>query len=285
MQKKAFRQIIKRKIALITVACTLFGCEQPNKQAQSQSHTQIQSQTQTQVQSQSQVQAQEQGQTQAQTQTQAQIQSQGQTQVSSPELEFSLKQAGLVDIQSIDGLVLVNLKYSTTDNFVGVDVYGNLDRCYLQPPVANMLSAAQQELSRRNPGYRLLLYDCARPLSVQQILWDTLQKPDDIKHLYVADPQEGSIHNYGSAVDLTIANEVGQPLDMGTGYDYFGELAYPSKEEELLASGDLSAEQIENRKLLREIMASAGFTPITSEWWHFNAYSRERAAELFEIIE
>jgi D-alanyl-D-alanine dipeptidase len=255
VQIKDSTYTIKRKIISITVACTIFSCSEQ--------------------QSQSQVQVQEQGQTQTHTQTQD----------PHPELEFSLKQAGLVDIKSINQEVVVDLKYSTTDNFVGVDVYGDLVNCYLQPQVAQMLSTAQKELSRRNPGFRLLMYDCARPLSVQQILWDTLQKPEDVKHLYVADPQEGSIHNYGSAVDLTIVGQDGQPLDMGTGYDYFGELAYPSKEEELLASGDLTEGQVNNRLLLREVMASAGFTPITSEWWHFNAYSRERASELFDIIE
>ncbi len=237
---------------VFTVACTLFGCEPPNKQEQEVSVEPKQEQPQT---------------------------------SKYGSLELKLRQAGLVDIQSIDSTVLVDLKYSTTDNFVGVDVYGELDKCYLQPDVAKMLSQAQLELSQQLPGYRLLLYDCVRPLSVQQILWDTLQKPEDLKPLYVADPKQGSIHNYGSAVDLTIADPQGAPLDMGTEFDYFGELAYPTKEEELLATGDLTREQVANRELLRAVMASAGFTGINSEWWHFNAYSRKRAAELFEIVE
>jgi D-alanyl-D-alanine dipeptidase len=252
VQRNYPRDFIKRKLILFTVACTLFGCEQPNKQGQQRPVETKQEQPQT---------------------------------AESSTLESRLQLAGLVDIQTIDSAVIVELKYSTTDNFVGVDVYGELERCYLQPEVADMLSRAQQELSRELPGHKLLLYDCVRPLSVQQILWDTLQKPEDIKHLYVADPQEGSIHNYGSAVDLTIADPQGQPLDMGTGYDFFGELAYPTKEEELLASGMLTNEQVANRKLLRTVMSSAGFTGINSEWWHFNAFSRKRAAELFQMVE
>ena len=256
VQRNYPRHFIKRKFILFTVACTIYGCS-----TSQQEHT-------------GQVQAQEQEQTQTQVQTQA-----------PGPLELKLQQAGLVDIQSISPEVKVDLKYSTEDNFVGVDVYGELERCYLQPEVADMLSLAQQELSRELPGHKLLLYDCARPLSVQQILWDTLQKPEDIKHLYVANPQEGSIHNYGSAVDLTIADPQGQPLDMGTGYDFFGALAYPTKEEELLSSGMLTYEQVANRELLRTVMSRAGFTGINSEWWHFNAYSRKRAAELFQMVE
>ncbi len=264
MQRKDSRQTIKIKILSITVACTILSCSL--QQEQQQQHTG----------------GQEQG--------QGLKQDNDRTQTGSPtpvtgSLESKLLESGLTDISTLDSLILVELKYSTTDNFVGVDVYGDLTRCYLQPSVARMLVLAQKKLSERNPGLRLLLYDCVRPLSVQQILWDTLQKPEDLKPLYVADPKKGSIHNYGSAVDLTIADSEGKPLDMGTGYDFFGELAYPTKEEELLASGDLTEQQVNNRLLLREVMTSVGFTPIGSEWWHFNAHSRERAIELFEIVE
>ena len=144
---------------------------------------------------------------------------------------------------------------------------------------------AQTFLHETHPQYHLMVYDGARPLSVQQIFWDTLAKPEELKHLYVADPAVGSIHNYGSAVDLTICDQQGIELDMGTDYDHFSELAYPSKEQELLAQGKLTATQLENRELLRSVMGRAGFTPINTEWWHFNAYSRKRAAELFEIIQ
>lgn len=199
-------------------------------------------------------------------------------------LEQSLMNAGLVDIQSLDSSIQVDLKYSSTDNFVGVDVYGQLEKCYLQREVAEKVVEAQRFLQEKKPGYSLLIFDGARPLSVQQIFWDTLAKPDHLKHLYVADPREGSIHNFGSAVDLTIADAQGQALDMGTPYDFFGELAYPSKEEDLLQQGALTGQQVANRQLLREIMALAGFTPINTEWWHFNAYSRKKAEELYRII-
>ena len=199
--------------------------------------------------------------------------------------EQSLRKAGLVDVQTLDSAILVDLKYSTTDNFVGVDVYGDLTRAYLQEAPARKLIKAQQLLVESRPGYRLLIYDAARSRRVQQILWDTLKKPIRLKPLYVADPKEGSIHNYGAAVDLTIADESGQPLDMGTSFDFFGELAYPTKEDSLVKLGKLTPRQITNRKTLRAVMRRAGFTPIDSEWWHFNAMSLEQCKQEYGIIE
>ena len=200
------------------------------------------------------------------------------------EAEQSLLAAGLVDVQSLDSTIGVMLKYSTTDNFVGVDVYGDLTKAYLQPKAAQKLARAQQYLREKRAEYRLLVYDAARSKRVQQILWDTLKKPLALKPLYVANPQVGSIHNYGAAVDLTIADSLGQPLDMGTPFDYFGILAYPSKEDSLRQRGQLTPVQVANRRLLRDVMRRAGFTPIDSEWWHFNALSLARCKQEYGII-
>ncbi|SHN19845.1 D-alanyl-D-alanine dipeptidase [Cyclobacterium lianum] len=201
------------------------------------------------------------------------------------ELERRLINSGLVNIRERIPEVYVELKYSTEDNFFGKDVYGELTRCYMQPEVAEMLEVAYRELKSGNPELTFLIYDAVRPQSVQQILWDELDKPDSLKPLYVADPKVGSLHNYGVAVDLTLAVAAsGEPLDMGTGYDFFGYAAYPDREEEMLAAGRISEEQVANRKILREVMLAAGFTGIGSEWWHFNAYSRKVAAQKFEIV-
>ena len=207
------------------------------------------------------------------------------TAVAVGELETALIAKGLVNIQDVDSTILVDLKYSTTDNFVGADVYGELDNCYLQPAVAQMLQQAHTYLKADYPDYRFLVYDGVRPLRVQQILWDTLDAPLEEKPKYVADPKEGSIHNYGSAVDLTLADTASNPLDMGTGYDHFGYLAYPIHEDDLLKSGELSEAQVQNRRILRSVMEKAGFSPITSEWWHFNAFSRKEAARRYAIVE
>lgn len=200
-------------------------------------------------------------------------------------LEKRLLAAGLVDVQAIIPEVRVDLKYASTDNFFGKNVYGSLSRCYMQPEVADMLKIAYLELSDRYPELTFLVYDAVRPQSVQQILWDELDKPDSIKPLYVADPEKGSLHNFGVAVDLTLARkDNGEPLDMGTGYDYFGYPAYPDREEQMLAQGKLRPEQVANRQILRNVMKKGGFTGIGSEWWHFNAYSRKVAGEKFDIV-
>jgi D-alanyl-D-alanine dipeptidase len=101
----------------------------------------------------------------------------------------------------------------------------------------------------------------------------------------VADPREHSIHNYGSAIDLTVADEKGNALDMGTKFDFFGELAYPSKERELLSKNKLSKKAYENRQILRNAMKSAGFMPIEYEWWHFNAFSRAEAKRRYQVVQ
>lgn len=155
----------------------------------------------------------------------------------------------------------------------------------MQPEVADMLKDAYQELSVRHPELTFLIYDAVRPQSVQQILWDELDKPDSLKPLYVADPQRGSLHNFGVAIDLTLASkETGVPLDMGTGYDYFGYPAYPDREAQMLEENKINEEQVANREILRQVMKNAGFTGIGSEWWHFNAYSRKVAGEKFDIV-
>ena len=200
--------------------------------------------------------------------------------------EQKMREQGLVNIQEIDPDILVELKYSTTDNFVGKDVYGCITKCYLQKRPAEMLSNANDLLRRKNANYRLLVYDGGRPLSIQKILWNTLtQYPPKERAKYVANPAEGSIHNYGSAVDLTIATLDGTALDMGTKYDFFGELAYPVKEGYFLKKGKLTKQQIANRALLRNVMKAAGYMPIEYEWWHFNAMSRQTAKVTYRIIQ
>lgn len=196
------------------------------------------------------------------------------------------RRAGLVDVQEAIPALIVELKYSTPDNFLGFDVYGNLTKAFLQPEVAGMLATSQQALSEQRPGYRLLIYDAARPLSVQQRMWDTLSYRPLDRSKYVSNPANGgSLHNYCAAVDLTIADETGRPLDMGTPYDYFGLEAHPQHEAAMLEAGKLNATQIANRKLLRDVMRAGGFFGITSEWWHFNACTRDVAREKYTLVE
>jgi D-alanyl-D-alanine dipeptidase len=204
-----------------------------------------------------------------------------------PVIEQKIIEQGLVNIQAIDPNIQVELKYSTTDNFIGKDVYGNLENAYLQPEMAKRLKQANTLLRQSHPGYKLLVYDAARPNSVQYDLWNALDKlkiPQKSKTQYVADPKIGSNHNFGCAVDLTVVDEKGIPLDMGTKFDFFGPLAYPRSEQEMLQKGKLSQKQINNRKILRIVMTQAGFKTNTTEWWHFDGMSKSAARAKYGMI-
>jgi D-alanyl-D-alanine dipeptidase len=198
------------------------------------------------------------------------------------EYEQTFMDSGLVEIEEFIPGILVELKYSTTDNFISSDVYGTLDNCYLRGEAATKLKKAQELLQGEKPGYLLLLYDCTRPHRVQQVMWDQLDIP--YKRNYLAPPSEGSVHNYGCAVDLTVVDDLGVPLDMGTAFDFFGPLAQPQKETYMLASGQLTEAQLENRLLLRRTMRKAGFYDIRTEWWHFNAFSNKETKKRFSRI-
>jgi len=199
--------------------------------------------------------------------------------------ELSMQKQGLVEVTSQVPGVLVELKYATTDNFMKKDVYGCLTHAYLQKETVAKLKKAQALLEKEHPGFHLLIYDAARPLSKQWELWNTLTEyPPAKRRTYVADPKEHSIHNYGSAIDLTVADEKGKPLEMGTKYDFFGELAYPKEEARFLKAGKLSQKAIDNRLILRQAMTQAGFTGIDYEWWHFNAFSRKVAKQMFQVV-
>ncbi|MFD3408493.1 M15 family metallopeptidase [Aquirufa sp. HETE-83D] len=199
--------------------------------------------------------------------------------------ELSMQKQGLLEVTSQVPGVLVELKYATADNFMKKDVYGCLTHAYLQKETVAKLKKAQENLEKAHPGYHLLIYDAARPLSKQWDLWNTLTEYTPAKRrIYVADPREHSIHNYGSAIDLTVADEKGRPLEMGTKYDFFGEMAYPKEEARLLKAGKLSQKAIDNRLILRRAMTQAGFTSIEYEWWHFNAFSRKTAKQMFQVV-
>lgn len=197
-----------------------------------------------------------------------------------------LKVSGLIDIRSLNKNIFVDLKYAGTDNFMKVKLYEKLNKALLQKDVATRLSSCQNFLEKINPTFHLLVYDAVRPLSTQQKMWDALDTiPVVLRTKFVSNPANGSIHNYGAAVDVTICDKNGVALDMGAGYDDIREIAYPRLEALFLANGGLTIEQVENRRLLRRVMASQKFTNIATEWWHFNACSRAEAKEKYVILE
>lgn len=201
------------------------------------------------------------------------------------ELENRLINMGLVNIQDVDSTLLIDVRYSSLNNFMKEDVYTDLESIYLQKTVAIDLKKCNTYLKTIDSSLVLLVYDGVRPRSVQQKMWDVLDMPISEKTKFVSNPKNGSIHNYGCAVDLTIATIDGDTLDMGAGYDDVRKIAYPRHEAKYLKSGALTVDQVENRKLLRKVMKKGGFYNIQTEWWHFNRYNRNKAKSLFKIVE
>lgn len=192
---------------------------------------------------------------------------------------------GVVDATSAVPDLLVELKYASADNFMKRDVYGALKRCYLYRDNADMLARAAALLRQSHPELRLLAYDCLRPRRVQRIMWELVRGTP--QQGFVANPETrvASLHNRGCAIDLTLAGGDGTALDMGAPFDSFSREAQPRHEIELLKAGKLTAAQVGNRLLLREVMVRAGFTPVAHEWWHFDCAAPGEAARRFPIVE
>lgn len=191
----------------------------------------------------------------------------------------------LVDIQSVDPSIQVDLKYATTDNFMRKKLYFDINKLYLQKDVALRLAQVQKYLKSLHPSYSLLVYDGARPLSVQKAMWDALDTiPVKERTKFVSNPASGSVHNYAAAVDLTICDAKGVPLDMGAGYDDIRKIAYPRYEADFLKSKQLTPEHVANRELLRKVMKSQKFVNIATEWWHFNAFSIKEVRKKYAIL-
>jgi zinc D-Ala-D-Ala dipeptidase len=145
-----------------------------------------------------------------------------------------------------------------------------------------MLSDAQDDLMQAHPDLRLHVYDCARPASVQWRMWGKVKGTPSQK--YVGNPAHGSIHSYGCAVDLTVADKDGNAIDMGTPYDFFGPKAHPALEKKLFEKGELTSAQLANRHILREVMLRAGFHMLQHEWWHFDCASQSESRTRYQLI-
>jgi D-alanyl-D-alanine dipeptidase len=148
-----------------------------------------------------------------------------------------------------------DMKYATEDNFLKAKVY-DCAECLLRLKTVQALVAANEDFIKK--GFKIKLFDCYRPLSIQNRMWEIVPNPK-----YVADPKKGSIHNRGGAVDISLVDANGKELDMGTPFDFFGIQASHNYSK-------LSKEVKDNRKLLKKIMIKNGFNSFDSEWWHYN---------------
>ncbi|BDD07189.1 M15 family metallopeptidase [Aureibacter tunicatorum] len=180
---------------------------------------------------------------------------------SSPMYDISLPSESIqsdtsfVSLSTYDTNIAYDFRYASDNNFLEQKVYDCVD-CLLRKEVADALVEVNAELNHL--GYRLKLYDCYRPLSVQEKMWEIYPNAN-----YVANPHtSGSSHNRGGAVDLTLEYLDGSTVDMGTDFDHFGKEAH-------IDYADLPKNILNNRKMLRTAMMEYGFKPIRTEWWHF----------------
>jgi D-alanyl-D-alanine dipeptidase len=171
-----------------------------------------------------------------------------------PPLE-SMPDTAFIRLADYSSEFAYDLRYATTNNFMKAQVY-DCPQCYTRVKTARALIEANREFMEQ--GVRIRFFDCYRPNSVQYRMWEIVPNPQ-----YVANPQKGSIHNKGGAVDITLETLEGLPLDMGTDFDFFGKRAYHD-------NTDLSEEILANRLLLKETMEKHGFWSIRTEWWHYN---------------
>jgi len=161
------------------------------------------------------------------------------------------------DLKLIDPDFILDIRYATANNFVGEQIY-ECGKCLLRKEAAKALLKVHKKFKQL--GYRIKLFDCYRPHPAQQKLWDKVPNAS-----YVTPPWKGSNHNKGLAVDLTLVDEDGDELAMGSGYDFFGKEAHHDHldhPETVLA----------NRLLLKNTLKEVGFSSIRTEWWHYNFY-------------
>lgn len=166
--------------------------------------------------------------------------------------------AGLVDVRSVVPDARIDLRYATTNNFTGVQLYPSNARCLVHESLASGLAVAAAQL--RQHGLVLVFWDCYRPHDVQVRMFEVVPNP-----AWVAKPSDyARSHESGRSVDVTYADARGWLADMGTDFDDFTALSHAN------ATEGLTAQQVSNRKLLRDAMAEGGLTVYSGEWWHFD---------------
>jgi D-alanyl-D-alanine dipeptidase len=167
-------------------------------------------------------------------------------------------QTDLVELRRLDPTIRLEVRYATTNNFLGTRFYTQ-PRAFMQRPAAEAAVRAHRNLKRQ--GYGLLIHDAYRPWYVTKVFWDAV--PED-KKLFVADPASGSRHNRGCAVDLTLYDlRTGRPVEMVSTYDETTDRAHSEY------PGGTSLQRW-HRDLLRKAMAAEGFAVFAPEWWHFD---------------
>jgi D-alanyl-D-alanine dipeptidase len=175
-----------------------------------------------------------------------------------PAEQGPFRKSELVELVKLDPTLKLDVRYASANNFLRTPMYSQA-RAFLQKPAAEAVVRANARLKPQ--GYGLIIHDGYRPWYVTKMFWDAT--PAD-KHMFVADPQEGSRHNRGCAVDLSLYDlNTGREVEMPSGYDEMSERAYAD-----YPGG--TADQRRLRGMLRAAMESEGFKVYTQEWWHFD---------------
>ena len=175
-----------------------------------------------------------------------------------PPQEEGKRKPELVELVKLDPTIKLDIRYASKNNFMGTPFYTQA-RAFMQRPAAEAVVRANAELKQQ--GYGLLVHDAYRPWYVTKMFWDGT--PDD-KKIFVADPKEGSKHNRGCAVDITLYDlKTGKEVRMPSGYDEMSKRAYAD-----YAGG--TEEERRLRGVLRAAMEKQGFTVYAYEWWHFD---------------
>jgi len=164
----------------------------------------------------------------------------------------------LIEITKNSFDIEIDIKYASEDNFTGKPIY-KAAKCYLHPEAVTALKKAI-ELAKQL-GFRFIIYDAFRPSEAQWKLWEFNPDPN-----FLADPAKGSPHSRGVAVDLSLIDQDGNILDMGTEFDEFTPLSHHGNLE-------ISPQAQTNRLLLLGIMTSAGWDFYRNEWWHYQLFN------------
>lgn len=174
----------------------------------------------------------------------------------------------MIELKTIVPRLAYDLRYATLNNFMHERLYKNDGMTFLRTPAATALAMAQRELI--NQGFALKIWDAYRPYNVTVRMWQRIKD-----ERYVANPKNGSGHNRGIAVDLTLVkNSTGAEVDMGTDFDNFSDTARSD-------FVNLAEEILGNRKLLKTTMENYGFKSLETEWWHF--YWKDATFEVLDI--
>ncbi len=190
-------------------------------------------------------------------------------------------QKGLYSLAPITN-VQIEKRYATVNNICSA-VLDSDQCCYLRGVAYIKFVRACEILRAEHPKLKFIIYDAYRSPKIQLKLWNKVKGTPNAR--YVAYPKCISMHSLGLALDMTLADSLGKPLDMGTDYDAFTLLAQPRFESQFLRTQTLSKAQYENRLLLRSIMKRAGFFQLQSEWWHYEALHQKFAHTHYKVIE